>query len=312
MPRLDSIRFESDLRQRGFPSIPVFGRYHYVKAGPGLAPHRHPHAIEICHLVRGHQIYEVGKRRYGLRGGDLFLTFPGEDHGTGREPEEKGHLFWVVLLDPRQTEDSLLGLSVEESQALWKALTAFRRSGHRHFPALPVVKSHLEALADVVYGKQTPLHRVTMRNHLVAFLLAVIDSHTRSVRHTEGTTFDPLFRHIEATLGEPDQLTIEKLAGTTGLSPSRFQAKFKSITGIPPAEYVLRARIAEAERRLAKPGASVTRVAFDLGFSSSQYFAVAFKRFTNRQPREILGGADQAPGRRRRLPWAMESSRAGA
>jgi AraC-like DNA-binding protein len=31
-------------------------------------------------------------------------------------------------------------------------------------------------------------------------------------------------------------------------------------------------------------------VAFDLGFSSSQYFASAFKRFTNANPSELLGG----------------------
>lgn len=288
MPRPDSVRFEYDLRRQGIPSIPIFGRYQYIKAGPGLAPHRHPDAIEICHLVRGHQIYEVGERRYGLRGGDLFLTFPGEDHGTGREPEEKGHLFWVVLLDPGKTDHSLLGLGASESQALWSALTAIRRTRRRHFPALPLVKRLLDGLADAVSERQCPLRRVVIRNHLVAILLAVLDSHALATRHTEETSLEPLFRHIDANLEDPENLTIKVLAAITRLSPSRFQAKFKSTTGIPPAEYVLRARIAEAERRLSKPGASVTRVAFDLGFSSSQYFSVAFKRFTNYCPREAL------------------------
>jgi AraC-like DNA-binding protein len=56
--------------------------------------------------------------------------------------------------------------------------------------------------------------------------------------------------------------------------------------GIPPAEYALRLRIAEARRRLVESGATVTQVATDLGFSSSQYFATSFKRLMNMTPRE--------------------------
>jgi len=211
MPRPDPVRFELDLRRRGFPSVPIFGRYHYSNARPGLAPHRHPDAIEICHLVRGRQVYEVGGRRFGLRGGDLFLTFPGEDHGTGREPEEKGLLFWVVVLNPRRTHGSLLGLAPGESLALWKALIAIRRTGHRHFPAVPAVKRHLDLLAAVTHERQSPLLCVAIR-------------------------LEFLIQHIAAHLEEPEQLTLDKLAAITRLSLSRFQAKFKAATGIPPAE----------------------------------------------------------------------------
>jgi AraC-like DNA-binding protein len=72
------------------------------------------------------------------------------------------------------------------------------------------------------------------------------------------------------------------------LSSSRFQALFKQKTGIPPAEFALRARVAEAARRLALPGTDVTSVAFALGFSSSQYFSSVFKRFTNLSPSGVL------------------------
>ena len=79
-----------------------------------------------------------------------------------------------------------------------------------------------------------------------------------------------------------------RLSEVAGLSPSGFQAAFKEETGIPPAEFALRARINEASRRLGRPEADVTSVAFDLGFSSSQYFASAFKRFTNIRPSSAL------------------------
>ena len=87
---------------------------------------------------------------------------------------------------------------------------------------------------------------------------------------------------------------MEKLAEIAGLSPSRFKASFKEEFGVPPAEYALRARVVEAHRRLSKPDATVIRVAFDLGFSFSQYFASVFRRFTNFTPREAMK-RDQLP-----------------
>jgi len=281
-------RFELDLRRKGIPSVPVFGRYHYARAMPGLETHRHPGAIEICHLVRGRQIYEVGGRRYCLRGGDLFLTFPGEAHGTGGEPEEKGLLYWMTLLDPALTGASLLGLPPTDSRALWSALRAIQRGGRRHFTGGEMVRHHLDTVAGLLHQPWNALRRVTAGNHLCGFLLAVLDRHEHATRKAEDGCLQKVFAAIASELEGPESLTIAALAEVAGLSPSRFQAKFKQETGMPPAEFVLRARIAEAERRLVRPGATVTRVAMDLGFSSSQYFSVSFRRFTNRKPSELL------------------------
>lgn len=281
-------RFERDLRSLGLPSIPVFGRYHYRKAMPRLAAHRHADAIEICFLARGRQIYEVGGQAFTLRGGDLFLTFPGENHGTGREPEEKGRLFWLVVLDPALTEDSLLGLPPDDSQALWRDLLRIRRHGRRQFPASSGTGSLLEALADAVHAPPTRLRRVLVANRVTGFLLSVLAAHAGAKQRASRPALSRVFAAISQSLDDPEELTISRIAAMAGLSTSRFQAKFKEITGIPPAEYVLRARITEAQRRLALPEASVTRVAHDLGFSSSQYFAVVFRRFTNQSPSEKL------------------------
>lgn len=274
-----------DLRKMGVPSVPILGRYNYTRAMPGLAAHQHSGAIEICYLVRGHQTYEVAGRRYSLRGGDVFLTFPGEKHGTGGEPEEKGLLYWLTLHAPAHTDGSLLGLSIPESKALW---TALRRLTSRHFPGTPDMKNRLDAVTDLAHRRFAPLSRLNVTHHLIGLLLAVLSSHAAATLPGKGRRFEPVFSWIESHLESPEDLTVECLAKVAGISASRFQAVFKKETGIPPAEFALRLRIAEASRRLARPGADVTSVAFSLGFSSSQYFASAFRRFTNMSPRAVL------------------------
>ncbi len=279
------MRFVMDLGKMGIPSVPILGRYNYTRAMPRLENHRHPGAIEICYLVRGRQTYEVAGRRFSLRGGDVFLTFPGENHGTGGEPEEKGLLYWVTLRAPAHTDGTLLGLPILESKALWIAL---RKLTNRHFPGTPEMKNRLDAVTDLAHQRPSPLSRIIATHHLVGLLLAVLSSHGVATLPGKGQRFATVFSWIESRLESPDELTVDCLAQVAGLSSSRFQAVFKQETGIPPAEFALRARIAEASRRLARPGADVTSVAFALGFSSSQYFASAFRRFTNISPSGVL------------------------
>ena len=69
-------------------------------------------------------------------------------------------------------------------------------------------------------------------------------------------------------------------------STSRFKVRFKEQVGLPPAEYAIRRKV-ERAREWLKQGKSVTDVAFDLGFSTSQYFAITFKRITNQRPRDV-------------------------
>ncbi|MBL8993701.1 MAG: helix-turn-helix transcriptional regulator, partial [Spirochaetia bacterium] len=72
-------------------------------------------------------------------------------------------------------------------------------------------------------------------------------------------------------------------------STGRFSSQFREATGIAPMEYLLRKKIESAKKALTR-GESVTDVALELGFSSSQYFATAFRRFTGAVPSRYKPG----------------------
>jgi AraC-like DNA-binding protein len=77
------------------------------------------------------------------------------------------------------------------------------------------------------------------------------------------------------------------LAEDAGLSLSRFKTKFKAQIGIAPHEFILRCKVEAAKKFLLEENRNVTNTAMELGFSSSQYFATVFKRFTQQTPLEF-------------------------
>lgn len=283
-------RLEIPLGRSDVPGVARLGRYQNAQAEPGLDEHSHGGAIEICFLVKGRQTYRMGGRDHHLRGGDVFLSRPGETHSTGVHPQEKGMLYWMILSAPRRGQD-YLGLPAARGRALWLALRAVPRPMFRGTWRL---KDHLDAMVLLQQRPRSTLRALATAAEVHAFLLEVLacagDSGLSHARN-------PLERsraYITSHLGDP--LPVPLLAGVEGLSVARFKERFKQETGIPPGEYVLRAKITEAKRRLSRTSAPVTRIAFDLGFSSSQYFATVFKRFTRQKPGEFRRGAMPGPG----------------
>ena len=267
----------------GVPGVLHFGRYNYVSARRGLPPHQHRQAMEICVLVRGRQVYEVKGARYVLTGGDVFVTFPGEVHGTGGAPEEKGVLYWLILrMQP--AAQPWLGLPGGQRRALRRALLELPR---RHFRGSWRLRALLDSVTTRLLRPRSPLDSLALQNEVVAFLLELVRAANTAPRAGAGSA-RPLTRvlaHIAAHVGEP--LPLSELAALAGLSMPRFKARFTSELGVPPGEYVLRARVAEAERRLRDTSQTITRIAFDLGFSSSQYFATVMKRYTGSTPGQL-------------------------
>ncbi len=272
------VRIIMPLAERGVRDVLLLGRYHYTSAKPGLTDHAHKGVIEICFLVKGRQTYAMGGEAYRLNGGDVFISLPGERHGTGGAPEEKGVLYWLVLQVPSRRE-RFLGLPEDQGRAVLQALM---ETGSRHFRGSWVMKEHLDAITSLYHQTPGPLHAFAMTNRVGAFLWQVIACAREAPARAPSRSLASLQHYIEQHLSEP--LSVPHLAARAGLSEARFKAFFKQETGVPPGEYVLRAKIEEAQRRLAGGRATVTEIAFDLGFSTSQYFATAFKRITGETP----------------------------
>jgi AraC family transcriptional regulator len=74
-----------------------------------------------------------------------------------------------------------------------------------------------------------------------------------------------------------EPLTLGEMARIAGLSRYHFLRTFKAVTGITPHQWLLRARLRDAARRLATSRDPVTEIALDVGFEDLSNFIRSFR-----------------------------------
>ncbi len=88
--------------------------------------------------------------------------------------------------------------------------------------------------------------------------------------------------HIRKNLHQ--KLTIDQIADMTYLSKSNFFKMFKQEFGISPNRFILNERIKKAKELLAKDE-SIKEVAFQTGFSDTNYFTRVFRQYEGTTPK---------------------------
>lgn len=83
-----------------------------------------------------------------------------------------------------------------------------------------------------------------------------------------------VLRHI----GENLHLAIsnQDLAELVGLSVSHFARRFKGSFGVPPRDYLIRSRVERAKTMMRDPGAGLSQIALDSGFSDQAHMTRLF------------------------------------
>ncbi len=274
----------------GLPEVPLLGTYRNLTAREGLDDHVHPGILEICYQVGGRQVYRVGGKDYLLQAGDVFISFPGEVHSTGQHPQERGSLFWLQAALPKSNA-AFLGLRASASRELAAGLRGLRQ---RHYRGSALIEELFRRLF-AAYARPGPLQQTVMASLLVQLLCEVVVCEQRETVEPRASMQEVL-AYIDDHLDE--SIAVEDLAGVAGLSCSWFKARFRREVGVPPGEYILQRKVDHAKDLLVHRRLTITEIAFRLGFSSSQYFATVFKRFTMASPSAWRRRGPAAPDRR--------------
>lgn len=96
-------------------------------------------------------------------------------------------------------------------------------------------------------------------------------------------------RAVEAALFLDERceaaIPLERLAADAGLTPFHFLRLFKSVLGVTPHQYLVRARLRRAARLLSSDTPAITDVAFAVGFGDLSNFVRTFHRVAGVSPR---------------------------
>lgn len=263
-------------KESGLPELPEVGKLQVKNAAWPMPMESHPDAVEFLLLRSGCKQIQVEDRLYEMQGGDLLVVFPGERHGAEDFVQNRTSLAYLLMAAPTEIPRFCM-LEEEERSALWEQLKLLKG---RMLKVSPSVCRTMDRLFDHV-NTGLPLERARIRTELMRFLFQILEEAGEEDKSLPAD-IAAVIRYIrEAREEMPD---IAKMAALVNLSESRFKQKFKQATGIPPAEFTVREKIRESQTLLKDPARTVTSIAMELGFSSSQHFSVLFRKYTGLSP----------------------------
>lgn len=162
------------------------------------------------------------------------------------------------------------------------------RVGHRD-PFL----HHASVKAAELASRDDDLAKMALRSLLETLRFHILDTymqHPSSDRSTVSSGHRRFSRRQQKLLIDcihemkHGPITVADLATAAHVSASQLLEGFKASFGTTPWQYILRTRLADAQRLLEIPSLSVTAIASSTGFSSPSHFATVFAKHFGASP----------------------------
>lgn len=243
--------------------------------------HMHTYC-EIYYLRRGACVYTVNKGHWHLEAGDIFIVAPGDMHSTRYEGADGAERI-IVFCDP----DQLDGVVREDPGIIRQTLT---KSGKLILS--DTARAEIDALIsrmllenDLPQRYSDEILRLEVL-HLILLILrnGIVSYETMSPKEGYSADIERALKYIALNYQQP--LTLEEVADYCGLSASYFSRKFRLVTGQTFKEHVNYIRVRQATQMLLTTDDSITKIALQCGFGSSNYFKDVFHTVTGSSPRE--------------------------
>lgn len=258
-----------------------------------LAAHRNA-GLEIVFVRRGNLLWQTEGVAEPVPPGAVYFTLPEQEHGSAEE-FEPGHEWIYVILAPGKTGPlhPALGFSKRETAEI----EAMLRSSKRHSLDGGTEMERVLAALDSEYRTPGYLHETRM----AALARTAVIELARCVKAHRATEI-PAVRsgaqeRVRRLVGEIAKAParswrLGEMAARCRLGRTQFATVFRDQTGDSPTRFLQRMRVRAACRLLRETERSITHIALECGFGTSQYFAHVFKRCT--------GGLDARTYRKQR------------
>ncbi len=262
----------------------------------GTAPHCNE-SLELTFQESGSLSFAIDNHRAVLQPNELLIARPWQWHSFGNPNFTVGRIVWLNLdLGMREPHEpwrwpDWIVLTKKDLRELTHILR------HNEYPVWPAdrrMQTCFQELRRAVDEKTVESCVSTLVVRINEFFLLLLetlrskspelDASLSSAKRTVRLFWDELLADDRALTSE---WTVPGMAKQCGLKRAQFANLTRELVNMAPAQYLLQCRMERAAQRLREsPEASVTEIALNFGFSSSQYFATAFRKAFGRAPRE--------------------------
>jgi AraC family transcriptional regulator len=161
-------------------------------------------------------------------------------------------------------------------------------------PSRKFADPRLSAMVAAVHAEMVagfPSGRLFLDSVEQAMAVALVNGHAvrhRPVQISRGGLGPARLRRIRELVhaNMEDELSLDEMAQSVGLSTAHFARMFRKSTGETPHQFVLRQRLERAKAMLRTPDARVLDVAVACGFKTQQHFAQVFRDVWGVSPTE--------------------------
>ena len=229
--------------------------------------------FELHAQFQGGSVWRFKDKKLDVQAGHAILVPPGITHHLEAFTEEQTHHFALGLL-PEKFEPQVTGINLQ----MW----------YKPPKVFPISASMRETIHLFIRETtfKSPLRTVAMETIARMITIEIQRAIAEKKPVSENEVLHPTVAHARQLIDDHLEAnwSTERLARTVRVSPRHLFTLFKKELRETPHDYLLRKRIDSASRLLCDTDLSVTDIAHDLGFSTSQNFATVFRQQTGHSP----------------------------
>ncbi len=251
--------------------------------------HSHYDFSELVVVLNGTATHIVNSDRYVIKKGDVFVFNEGTSHGFSNTHDLK---ICNIMYKPGHLHKISYDLKASPGyQALFAAEPFYRKEGlfknmlQLTMPGFEYVMNLITAMLreykDRHQGYQTMIY--SRFSELVVYLSREYAIHGKE-QSEKLFLIAKTISYIEEHYLEPVKL--KELAGMSCISARQFIRVFKENYNMTPMNYIIQLRLQHACSLLKNSAYSISDIAYESGFSDSNYFTRQFRKMLGVTPKE--------------------------
>lgn len=269
-----------------FPCILEFGHERYSNIKPSSLELHHHNGIEICFVKKGRYDWQVENKEYAIYPGEGFVTCPWDYHGNIQGIVELGEIYWLIITPERFDKDGDCHLaqwtSFNPTQKAIISKVLSNNQNHLLYNGSDLEKYFLQLNYELVnreFGFEVKVR--SLIEGIIVEVVRIIQKRKLEVSK-DNAWINQLKLLFESDFEK--HWTIEEMSSHFLMGSTSFNDKVKRLTGFTPQSFMIDFKIEQAKKRLIETDQSLTDIALDNGFYSSQHFSSTFLKRVGMTP----------------------------